>query len=118
MQHALFVDNRDIGDLAVIEAIVQETGIDLDKWKAQFDKAETEEAVLADLQRVRDYGIQGAPAIVVNQKYLISGAQPQAVIEQTIEKIAEEEGFQLTGLQTFGDSGDACRIVDGQWMCD
>ncbi|MRI86273.1 thioredoxin domain-containing protein [Aerococcaceae bacterium WS4759] len=118
LQHALFVDNRDIGDLAVIEAIVQETSIDLDKWKTQFDQDETEEAVLADLQRVRDYGIQGAPAIVVNQKYLISGAQPQAVIEQTIEKIAEEEGFQLTGLQTFGDSGDACRIVDGQWMCD
>ena len=74
MQHALFVNNRDIGDLAVIEAIVQETGIDLDKWKAQFDKAETEEAVLADLQRVRDYGIQGAPVIVINQKLLISGA--------------------------------------------
>ena len=73
LQHALFVDNRDIGDLAVIEAIVQETGIDLDKWKAQFDKAETEEAVLADLQLVRDYGIQGAPVIVINQKLLISG---------------------------------------------
>lgn len=46
----------------------------LNDWKAQFDQAETKEAVLADLQRVRDYGIQGAPAIVVNQKYLISGA--------------------------------------------
>jgi len=74
LQHTLFVDNRDIGDLAVIEATVQETGIDLDKWKAQFDKAETEEAVLADLQLVCDYGIQGAPVIVINQKLLISGA--------------------------------------------
>ena len=56
--------------------------------------------------------------IVINQKLLISGAVPQAVIEQTVEEIAEEYGFQLTGLQSFGDSGDACHIVDGQWMCD
>nr|WP_260394180.1 hypothetical protein [Fundicoccus ignavus] len=61
-------------------------------------KAETEAAVIEGLQRVQAYGIQGAPAIVINQKYLISGAQPQAVIEETIEKIAEDEGFQLTGL--------------------
>lgn len=46
----------------------------LNDWKAQFDQAETKEAVLADLQRVRDYGIQGAPVIVINQKLLISGA--------------------------------------------
>lgn len=43
-------------------------------------KAETEAAVIEGLQRVQAYGIQGAPAIVINQKYLISGAQPQAVI--------------------------------------
>lgn len=46
----------------------------LNDWKAQFDQAETEEAVLADLQLVCDYGIQGAPVIVINQKLLISGA--------------------------------------------
>lgn len=74
MQHALFVNNCDTGDLAVIEAIVKKTGIVLNDWKAQFDQAETEEAVLADLQLVCDYGIQGAPVIVINQKLLISGA--------------------------------------------
>lgn len=95
LQQALFVDNLDISDLAVIETVIKETSFNFEDWKVQFAKAETEDAVLADLQRVRDYGIQGAPAIVINQKYLISGAQPQAVIEQTIEKIAQDEGFQL-----------------------
>ena len=66
------------------------------------------------MQRICDYVIQVATAIVFNQKYLISGAQPQAVIEQIVEKVAEEVLFQLTSLQTSGDSGDACRIVDGQ----
>lgn len=81
-------------------------------------KAETEAAVIEGLQRVQSYGIQGSPAIIINQKYLISGAQPQAVIEETIEKIAEDEGFQLTGLQELGETGDACRVVDGQWIYD
>ena len=46
----------------------------LNDWKAQFDQAETEEAVLTDLQLVCDYGIQGAPVIVINQKLLTSRA--------------------------------------------
>lgn len=118
LQKALFVNNRDVSDLAVIEEIIKETDIDFEAWQTQLAKAETEAAVIEDLQRVQAYGIQGAPAIVINQKYLISGAQPQAVIEETIEKIAEDEGFQLTGLQMLGETGDACRVVDGQWICD
>ena len=46
----------------------------LNDWKAQFDQAETEEAVLADWKRICDYFVQGAPVIVINQKLLISGA--------------------------------------------
>ncbi|WP_277631107.1 DsbA family oxidoreductase [Atopococcus tabaci] len=118
LQNALFVENRDIADQGVIEEVISQTSIDVEKWRAQVEKPETEQAVIEDLQRVQAYGIQGAPALVVNQKYLISGAQPQEIIEQTIEAIAEEEGFQLKGLQMFGSDADACRMVDGQWMCD
>ena len=118
LQQALFVENRDISDLTVIEDVVKKTSIDFDDWKVQFENPETEQAVLEDLQRVQDYGIQGAPALVVNQKYLISGAQPQEVIEQTIEKIAKEEGFQLKGLTLMGSNAAACNMIDGKWVCD
>lgn len=118
LQHALFVENRNIDDTAVIEDVVQQTNVDYAAWKAQYEDPATEQAVLEDLQRVQAYGIQGAPAVVVNQKYLISGAQPQAVIEQTIEKIAQEEGFQLQGLEMLGATGEACNMVEGQWVCD
>ena len=118
LQHALFVENKDIADLNVIEDIVRQTSINFDQWKVQFNQKETEQAVLEDLKIVKNYGIQGAPAIVVEGKYLISGAQPQEVIEETLEKIAKEEGLQLKGLQLIGDETDACRIVDGNWQCD
>jgi predicted DsbA family dithiol-disulfide isomerase len=118
IQDALFVQNKDISKTEVLEEIVKETSIDFAAWKAQFEKSETEQAVLEDLQRVQNYGIQGAPALVINQKYLISGAQPQETIEKTIEEIAKEEGFQLEGLQSLGAAGEACHFEDGQWVCD
>ena len=75
--------------------------------------------MLADLKIVKSYGIEGAPALVVNQKYIINGAQPQKVIETAFEEIAEKEGVSLTGLQIIGgDGGAVCQIIDGQWMCD
>lgn len=118
IQDALFVQNKDISNVSVLEEVVKTTSVDFDAWKDQFSQKETEDAVLEDLQRVQNYGIQGAPALVINQKYLISGAQPQEVIEQTIEQIAEEEGFQLQGLQSMGLDGAACRFENGQWICD
>lgn len=118
IQYALFVDNRDVCDLAVIEDILREAGMNVKEWKAQFFKAETEDAVLEDLQRVRDYGFQVAPAIVINQKYLISGAQPQAVIEQTIEKIGLRRRLSITRGIDVGRAREACCIVDSHWICD
>lgn len=118
IQDALFVQNKDISDVAVLEEAVKNTNVDFEAWQEAFENPETEQAVLEDLNRVRSYGIQGAPALVINQKYLISGAQPQEVIEKTIEKIAEEEGFQLQGLQSIGIEGEACRFENGQWVCD
>lgn len=118
LQEALFVHNQDISDKLVIEAAIKKSGVSFEQWKEQYEKEETEQAVIEDLQRVQAYGIQGAPAVVINQKYLISGAQPQEVIEQTIEKIAAEEGFQLSGLQMMSSDGDACRVVDDKWICD
>jgi len=119
IQNALFVESRDIADTEVLETIVQETSIPFEDWKEQFENPETEQAVLEDLKLVQSYGIQGAPALVVEGKYLISGAQPQEVIEETLEKIADEEDLKLTGLQMMGsDDANACRMVDGQWVCD
>lgn len=118
IQEALFVDNRDISEVEVLADVINQTSMDLDAWKTQFNKPETEQAVLEDLNLVQSYGIQGAPALVIEGKYLVSGAQPQEVIEETIEKIAKEEGLQLTGLQMMGSDAEACRVVDGNWQCD
>lgn len=96
LQNGLFVESLDVANVEVIEEIVQSTSIDFDAWKTEFEKEETEQATLEDMIRAQQYGLQGAPALVIEGKYLISGAQPQEIIEQTLETIAEEENLQLT----------------------
>lgn len=119
LQHALFVDNQDIADIEVIEAVICDTSLDFEQWKKRFEDPKTEEAVQEDLDFVRKNGINSVPALIVEDKYLINGAQPQDVIEKTLEEIAEKENLQLnTGFQMIGGDGDACRMEDGQWKCD
>ncbi|HJE19305.1 MAG TPA: DsbA family protein [Aliicoccus persicus] len=119
LQHALFVDNKDIADTSVIEAVIRDTSLDFEQWKKRFEDPKTEQAVQEDLDFVKKNGINSVPALIVEDKYLINGAQPQEVIEKTLEEIAEKENLQLnTGFQMIGGDGEACRMEDGQWKCD
>lgn len=120
IQHKLFVENKNIEDIAVLEEAVKETGISFEDWKAQFENDETEKAVLADLQLVQNYGVNSAPTLVINQKYAIAGALPQEEIEKALDRIAKDEGILLNKLQTIqaDDIAGSCSIVDGKWKCD
>ena len=47
-----------------------------------------------DISTAQNLGVRGVPFFVIDNKYGISGAQPQEVFEQTIEKAAQELGLQ------------------------
>lgn len=122
LQHKLFVENKNIEEIAVVEEAVKETSISFPEWKAQFEKEATEKAVLADLQLAQAYGVRSVPTLVINQKYAIIGAQPQGEIEKVLEKISKEEGIplninQLQTIETDSSIG-ACSIEDGKMECD
>jgi len=120
IQNKLFVENKNIEDINVLEEAVKETTISFADWKAQFEKEETEKAVLTDLQLAQAYGVNSAPTLVINQKYAIAGALSQEQIEKALDKISKDEGVPLNKLQTLqiDDIGGSCSIVDGKWQCD
>jgi len=120
IQNKLFVENKNIEDLAVLEEAVKETSISFTAWKEQYNNVETEKAVLADLQLVRAYGVNSAPTLVINQKYAISGAQSQEAIEKVLAKISKDEGIPLNRLQTLQEelTGGSCSIEEGKWQCN
>ena len=43
-----------------------------------------------DIALAQEYGINGVPALVFANKYLVSGAQPYSVLQQVIAQIQGE----------------------------
>jgi predicted DsbA family dithiol-disulfide isomerase len=120
IQNKLFVENKNIEDIDVLEEAVKETSVPFMEWKVMFESQETEKAVLADLKLVQAYSINSAPTLVINGKYAIAGAQPQEEIEKVLARISKDEGIPLNKLQILqnDDTAGACSIVDGKWKCE
>ena len=62
--------------------------------EAQVDSAITSQEfanqVLSDQSQARQYGANGVPFFVIDNKYGISGAQPQEVFDQTLTTALKE----------------------------
>jgi len=111
LQHALFVQNRNIEDHEVIEDCVRKSGIDFESWVKHYNSEEIKDAVEKDFLLVKQYNIKGVPALVINGNQQISGAQPLSRIIQVIEGVAKEK------VQPSAD-GASCRLVDDKIDCE
>jgi len=113
--HGYFIDGKRIGHNDVLETIAEQVGFNRDavaQLLASDDfKAEVEE----DIQEGLQLGVRGVPFFVLNRKYGISGAQPQEVFEDTLRKVAQEEGLQpALKMEGSGNAGvctdDSCKF--------
>ncbi len=85
LQQALFVQNGNIGDQDVLDAIIKETGIDLEQWKVHCGDPKTQQAVEEDFRLVQEYGVNVVPCLIINGKQITRGAQPVRRIIQAIQ---------------------------------
>lgn len=85
-----FTDNRDLTDPEVLVAAAEAAGLDGDEARTVLASNRYVEAVRAEEALWRQRGITSVPAVVVNDRYLISGGQPVAVFEEALRKIAAE----------------------------
>ncbi|HHX07575.1 MAG TPA: DsbA family protein [Erysipelothrix sp.] len=118
LQEALFVKNLNIDDDTVLFEIIKSTPVDFDAWQTLYHAPETLSAVEDDFLRAQSYGLRGVPALVVEGKYLISGAQPKDYLLKTLKQMLhEKKETEIKPLEVVQD-GETCRFVDGQWICD
>jgi predicted DsbA family dithiol-disulfide isomerase len=112
LQQALFVENQNIEEEAVIFNCVRRAGIDFEEWYKHYKNKETEKAVEKDLILAKRYHIHSVPCLVINEAYKVSGAQPLQQIINAIQKAGEDEGTR------GGEQGAACRLDNGKFQCD
>ena len=83
-----WVEGRDIGDLAVLADIAAEAGMD----RAVVARLLETDADLAEIRareaHARQRGVNAVPTFLIENQYVLSGAQPPEVWGQVIQELA------------------------------
>lgn len=86
---AYFVEARDISQPAVLLDIARQGGLSVDGAREVLEKRTFKDAVDADWELSRQYGITGVPTFVAGG-YGVVGAQPYETLEQLVRKAAAQ----------------------------
>jgi predicted DsbA family dithiol-disulfide isomerase len=94
LKHALFdayfTDGQNPSDHEVLVAAAEKAGLDGAAAREVLTSGRYAEDVTAAEQRWQANGIDAVPAVVINDRYLISGGQPPEMFEQALRQIAQE----------------------------
>jgi predicted DsbA family dithiol-disulfide isomerase len=87
---AHFNERRALNDRAVLLDIAASVGLHREAAKAALDDPDLEARVLAEEQQAWDFNISGVPAMIVEDKFLIPGAQTPEVYVNALRRVAEK----------------------------
>ena len=80
----------DLDDKSNLIAAVERAGLDTARAKSILESEEFKAEVLAQEQKYTSMGIHSVPSIIINDQYLLQGAQPPEAFEQALRQIAAE----------------------------
>lgn len=107
LMKAYFIEGQDVGDDEVLKQLAAEVRIPEQEVNELFQNNQFIEEVELDIQQASQLGVRGVPFFVFENKYGISGAQPQELFVQTIEKTAKDLGLRKK-IEIVGASGANC----------
>jgi predicted DsbA family dithiol-disulfide isomerase len=87
---AYFTDGEDPSDHAVLERLAVQVGLDGARTRAILQSEEFAAEVREQEQFYLQQGIHSVPAVVINDRHLISGGQPPEVFEQALRQLAAQ----------------------------
>ncbi len=95
LKHALFDAHfqarRNVSDPAVLADVAAAVGIDRAETAAALADEELDAIVTAGEQQAWDWNITGVPAMILNGKYLIPGAQDPATYANALRRVVARE---------------------------
>ncbi|MCY1267204.1 DSBA-like thioredoxin domain protein [compost metagenome] len=86
--HAYFGQGRDISDPEVLLGLAVEVGLDAVRAREILDSDTYSREVVADEDYYTSHGIHAVPAVIIDGRQLISGAQSTEYYEQALRQIA------------------------------
>jgi predicted DsbA family dithiol-disulfide isomerase len=85
---ACFTDGADVSDHAILARLAGEAGLDPGRAQRVMASDEFAAAVRERERYYTDRGIHAVPAIILNERHLISGGQPVDVFENALRRIS------------------------------
>ncbi|GAC1393165.1 MAG: hypothetical protein NVSMB38_20000 [Ktedonobacteraceae bacterium] len=77
-------------ELNVLKEIAGNVGLNVEQFETALQDPHFDAKVSADIELAHEYGLTGVPALVFENKYLVSGAQPYDTPRRVVEKVREE----------------------------
>ena len=81
---AYFTDGRNVGDIDVVVACAERAGLDAGDLREWLDTDGSVAEVVSDIEAAQMRDITGVPAFVIDDRFLIPGAQEVDVFEQLL----------------------------------
>jgi predicted DsbA family dithiol-disulfide isomerase len=93
---AYFTDLANVSDADVLVRAAEKAGLDGARAREVLTSGAYADDVRSDERKWRLAGINSVPAVIVNNRYLISGGQPPEAFEQALRNIAAETAAPAT----------------------
>jgi predicted DsbA family dithiol-disulfide isomerase len=90
MFKAHFNERKDLSDHDVLVDLAASVGVHREAAKAALDDADLEARVLAEERQAWDHNISGVPAMIINQKFMVPGAQGPETYVNVLRRVVEK----------------------------
>lgn len=87
---AYFTDGLDPSDHTVLQQLAEQVGLDADRAAAILASDAYAAEVRSAQAFYQQHGIRSVPAIIINERHLISGGQPPELFERALREIAAQ----------------------------
>jgi predicted DsbA family dithiol-disulfide isomerase len=90
-------EGRDVSDMAVLREVATRAGVDVAGMEAAVKEDRFGDYLDARRHEAEELGINGIPAHVVADKYLVMGAQPYDLFERVMAKVGVPRRASVDG---------------------
>jgi predicted DsbA family dithiol-disulfide isomerase len=90
VMHAYWQQARSIDDQDVLKEVAASVDLNTDNFASLLENPQFNAEVDNDIALANAYGLDGVPALVFNNKYLVVGAQPYDVLKRVVERVQNE----------------------------
>ena len=85
---AYWRDGKDVGDHKVLVEVATAAGMDGQEIAILLSKDIDKRAVMEEVEKSYQLGVQGVPTFIIDSKYGVSGAQEAEALAETIRQVA------------------------------